>query len=208
MRATIATVAVLCGLGIAASTVVVHAQAPRTPPAHVRGSIEAFNDHTLAVKAPDGALVRIALARDFVVRTVVRKRWRNIRDGDFVASTSVPGEDGNLHAIEVHIFMPAQRSVVPEGQFPWDLAPHSLMTNAVVTGIGTVKAGRVLTVSYGGKSTQIEVDRHTEIVAYAPGNVHMLKRGRMVFILAARQPDGTLTATNVTVETRGVKPPM
>jgi hypothetical protein len=208
MRATIVAVAVLCGFGIAASTVIVHAQAPRTPPARVRGTIEVFNDHALAVKAPDGALVRVTLAPDFVVRTVVRKRLRDIRDGDFVASTSVPGKDGKLHAIEVHIFMPAQRGVVPEGQFPWDLAPHSLMTNAIVTGIGTVKAGRVLTVSYGGKSTQIEVDRHTAIVAYAPGNVHMLKRGRTVFILAARQPDGTLTTTNVTVETRGVKPPM
>lgn len=208
MRPTIAAVAMLCGLGIAASTATVHAQALRTPPARVRGTIATFNDHTLAVKAPDGALVRIALAPDFVVRTVVRKRLRDIHDGDFVASTSVRGQDGKLHAIEVHIFMPAQRGIVPEGQFPWDLAPHSLMTNAIVTGIGTVKAGRILTVSYGGKSVDIEVDRGTPIVAYAPGDVHMLKRGRAVFILAAHRPDGTLTTTNVTVENKGVKPPM
>lgn len=208
MRATIAIIAMLCELGLAASTSAVHAQAPRTPPVRIRGAIETFSDHTLTVKAADGALLRIALTPHFAVRTVVRKRLADIHDGDFVASTSVRGKDGNLHAIEVHIFMPAQRGVVPEGQFPWDLAPRSLMTNAIVSGVGTVKAGRILTVSYGGKSVDIEVGRDTPIVGYAPGNEQMLKRGRAIFILAARGPDGTLTATNVTVESKGIKPPM
>ncbi len=208
MRVAIAIVAALFGLGVAASTLMVHAQATRTPLVRVRGTIEAFADHALTVKTPAGALVSVALAPNFAVHTVVRKRLADIREGDFVASTSVRGKDGNLHAVEVHIFMPAQHGVVPEGQFPWDLEPNSLMTNAIVTGVARVKAGHVLIVTYKGHSTDVEVDRGTPIVGYAPGDPRMLKRGRWVFILAAKQPDGTLTATNVTVESKGVKPPM
>jgi len=205
MRRTIAVTAALVGLGIALATPLVHAQAP---PVRVRGTISAFDDHTLTVKTPTGALVTVARAPNFAVRTVVRKRLDDIHDGDFVASTSVRGKDGNLHAIEVHIFLPAQRGVVPEGQIPWDLAPDSLMTNAIVDGVARVKGGRVLTVTYKGQSTDIEVDSKTPIVAYAPGDPSMLKPGRAVFIIGPKQPDGSVATTNVTVESKGVKPPM
>ncbi|MDE2230121.1 MAG: hypothetical protein KGL11_13920 [Alphaproteobacteria bacterium] len=208
MRGTIVVLATLLGLGIAASLPAANAQSPRTPPVRVRGTIDAFSGQTLTVKTRGGALVAVALTPNFAVHSVVRKHLSDIHDGDFVASTSVRGKNGNLHAIEVHIFMPAQRGVVPEGQFPWDLAPHSLMTNAVVSGLGTVKAGRIVTVTYAGKSVDVEVDRNTPIVAYAPGDPGMLKRGHAVFIIAAKKPDGTLTTANVTVESKGVKPPM
>lgn len=208
MHRTIATVAAFVGLGLVPITPVVQAQAPHTPPARVRGTISAFDDHTLTVKTPSGALVTVALAPNFTVRTVVRKRLADIHNGDFVASTSIRGTDGNLHAIEVHIFLAAQRGVVPEGQIPWDLAPDSLMTNAIVEGIAIVKGGRVLTVTYKGQSTDIEVGRKTPIVAYAPGDPNMLKTGRAVFIIGPKRPDGTVAANNVTVESKGVKPPM
>ena len=208
MRSTIAAAAAFIGLGLVATTPLVYAQAPRTPPSPVRGTIDALTDHSLTVRAPSGALTTIALAPNFVVRTVVRKHIDNIHDGDFVAATSVRGKDGNLHAIEVHILLPTQRGVVPEGQLPWDLAPNSLMTNAIVAGIATVKGGKVLTVTYKGERTDIEVDRKTPIVTYAPGDPSMLKHGRAVFILAAKQPDGSLATTSVTVENNGVKPPM
>lgn len=208
MREIFAAAAILIALGIGTTAPAVHAQPPRTPPVSIRGTVDAFTDHSLKVRTPSGVLTTIALTPHFVVRTVVRKHIGDIGDGDFVASTSVRGKDGNLHAIEVHIFLPAQRGVVPEGQTPWDLAPHSLMTNAVVEGVATVRGGRVLTVTYKGQSTDIEVDRKTPIVAYAPGSPSMLKRGRAVFIFAAKQPDGSLATNNVTVESNGVKPPM
>lgn len=208
MHRTIAAAATLVGLGLVLITPVAQAQAPHTPPARVRGTIGAFDDHTLTVKTSAGALVTVALAPNFIVRTVVRKRLADIHDGDFVASTSIRGKDGNLHAIEVHIFLAAQRGVVPEGQIPWDLAPNSLMTNAIVEGVATVKGGRVLTVTYKGQSTDIEVDRKTPIVTYAPGDPSMLKAGRAVFVIGPKRPDGTVAANNVTVENKGVKPPM
>ncbi|HYL31866.1 MAG TPA: hypothetical protein VEU53_01795 [Stellaceae bacterium] len=208
MRWTIVAAAAFIGLGLIAATPLAYAQAPRTPPSRVRGTIDALTDHSLTVRTPSGALMTVALAPNFVVRTVVRKHIDDIHDGDFVAATTVRGKDGNLHAIEVHIFLPAQRGVVPEGQIPWDLAPNSLMTNAIVAGIATVRGGKVLTVTYKGERTDIEVDRKTPIVTYAPGDPSMLQHDRAVFILAAKQPDGSLATTNVTVENKGVKPPM
>lgn len=203
-----AVATLLLGFSVAAVTPAVHAQTPRTPPVPIRGTIDAFNGHALSVKTRDGALTTIAVAPNFVVRTVVRKHLDDIHDGDFVAVTSVRGKDGNLHALEVHIFLPAQRGVVPEGQSPWNLAPHSLMTNAIVGDVATVRGGKVLTVTYKGQSTDIVVSRKTPIVAYAPGEPSMLKNGRAVFIFAAKQPDGSLATTNATVESNGVKPPM
>src|SRR5579862_8680889 len=79
------------------------AQAPQTPPVRVRGTVAAFEDHTLKVAEANGSQVTVALAPDFKVRAVVKKSLADIRDGDFVASTSVKGSDGKLHAIEVHI---------------------------------------------------------------------------------------------------------
>jgi len=208
MPRTITAAVAFIGLGLVVATPLVYAQAPRTPPTGVRGTIDAFTDHSLTVRTPSGVLTTIALAPNFVVRTVIRKHLSDIHDGDFIASTSVRGKDGNLHAIEVHIFLAAQRGVVPEGQIPWDLAPDSLMTNAIVAGVATIKSGKVLTVTYKGQSTDIEVSPKTPIVTYAAGDPGMLRHGRAVFILAAKQPDGSLATNNVTVENKGVKPPM
>ncbi len=208
MRGILAAVGALAVFGLGPATAVVHAQPPRTPPARVRGTIDTFHGHSLTVKTHDGRIVSIALQPNFTVQTLVRKRLTDIHNGDFIASTSVRGKDGNLHAIEVHIFLPAQHGVVPEGQFPWDLRPNSLMTNAVVEGTAAVKGGRVLTVTYKGQTADIEVDRGTPIVAYAAGEPGMLKHGRAVFVFAARQADGSLTARSVTVESNSVKPPM
>jgi len=36
----------------------------------------------------------------------------------------------------------------------------------------------------------------------------MLKPGRAVFVIGPKRPDGTVAASNVTVESKGVKPPM
>jgi hypothetical protein len=41
-----------------------------------------------------------------------------------------------------------------------------------------------------------------------PGDPGLLKAGAAVFITAQKKPDGTLTASSVTAEKDGVKPPM
>lgn len=183
------------------------AQAPQGIPTSVRGSIIKLQGRSLTVKTRDGSQATILLAPDYRVQSLVRKTLSDIHAGDFVGSTSVPGADGKLHAVEVHIFPEARRGA-GEGQYPWDLRPQSLMTNATVTGIAKAPQGQILSVNYKNGTAQVIVGPETPIVATVPATPRDLKRGKAVYVFARKGTDGTLTATSVTVEKNGVKPPM
>ncbi len=183
------------------------AQAPQpAPQTNIRGTIAKYEGQSLTVKSRDGGNVTIALTQNFMVRTLVKKKLADIHPGDFVGSTSVPGADGKLHAVEVHFF-PAN-APIPERQFPWDLKPGSLMTNAHVVGLAKGATGQTLSVDYKNGTAQVIVDPKTPVVGPGPGTLKDLRPGKAVFLIAAKAPDGTLTANSVTVEKNGVKPPM
>jgi hypothetical protein len=161
----------------------------------------------LTVQSREGQQVTIGLAPDFTVLGVAKKSLGDIKAGDYVASTSVKGTDGNLHALEIHIFPEAMRGT-GEGQRPPDLAPNSLMTNATVSGITAAPRGQVLKVTYKGGEAEATVGPDTPIVTYVPGDPSLLKPGATIFCVAQKKVDGTLTATRLTAEKDGVKPPM
>jgi len=191
---------------IAAAAPVAHAQAPQGTPANVRGTIAKLDGLSLTVNAPDGTIAVVKLTPNFAVRTLVNKKLSDIQPGDFVGSTSVPGEDGKLHAVEVHFF-PANVPI-PDQQYAWDLQPGSLMTNAHVTGVAKAPQGQLLSVDYKNGTAQVIVEPTTPIVAPGPGSLEDLKRGKAVFLFARKTADGSYTANAVTVEKNGVKPPM
>jgi hypothetical protein len=173
----------------------------------IRGTVEKLDGQTLTVKSRDGRQLTVALAANFVVAAVVKKSLADVKVGDFVASTSVKGTDGKLHAVEVHILPEALRATA-EGQFPWDLVPDGIMTNATVAGIASAAQGQVLKVSYKGNDTEVVVPPDVPVVGYGPGDAGLLKPGAAIFILASKKDDGTLSAARVTAEKDGVKPPM
>lgn len=184
------------------------AQAPQgAPPTRIRGTVDSLKDHMLTVKERNGQVAHIKLAPNYTVRGVAKKTLADIKTGDYVASTSLKGTDGKLHAVEVHIFPEAMRGTA-EGQFPWDLVPNSLMTNATVTGVAKATKGNVLTVSYKGQTSQVEVGPDVPIVGYVPGDASLLKPGAAVFVIARKEADGEFNAAGVTAEKDGVKPPM
>jgi len=180
----------------------------QTTPVRIRGTIENLYGQTLVVNGRDGGSAMIVtLDANFTVSAVVKKSFSDIKAGDFVASTSVKGTDGKLHALELH-FLPESARATAEGQTPWDLAPDSLMTNAVVTGIAGTPGSQSIKVNYKGTDAEVFVQPDTPVVAYAPADVTALKPGAAVFIFAQKRADGGLSASRVTVEKDGVKPPM
>ena len=185
------------------------AQAPMPPPqgtpTNIRGTVTTLSGQTLTLKGRDGKPVVIALTPGYVVHAYAHKKLSDIHAGDFIASTSMKGKDGKLHAIEIH-FLPPN---VPELQSPWDLRKDSVMTNAHVTGMAKTVGGTDIALVYKGNNvTDIVVGPHTIIVGPAPATVADVKPGKFVFVFARRRPDGTLFANNVSVEKNGVKPPM
>jgi hypothetical protein len=189
------------------------AQAPPSPaasdvtPTRVRGTIEKVDGPTLTVQSRDGRQVTIGLASNFTVLGVAKRSLADIKAGDYVASTSVKGADGHLHALEIRIFPEAMRGV-GEGQRPTDLVPNSRMTNATVSGVTVAPQGHVLKVSYKGGEAEVVVGPDTPIVTYVPGDLSLLTPGAAIFCIAQKRFDGSLTATRVTAEKDGVKPPM
>jgi hypothetical protein len=180
---------------------------PAATPTRVRGTVEKLDGQNLAVKTREGPVATIALAPNFAVNGVVKKELADIKQGDYVGVASTKGTDGKLHALEVLIFPEAMRGAA-EGQYPWDLQPESLMTNAAVAGVAAAPTGRTLKLAYKGGESEIVVGPDAPIVTFQPADASLLKPGATVFIVAQKQPDGTLTAARVTAEKDGVKPPM
>jgi len=181
--------------------------APQSTPTRIRGTVEKLDGQTLTVKSREGPELTIVLAPDFAVSAVVKKSLADVKSGDFVGVASTKGTDGKLHALEVLIFPEAMRGT-GEGERPWDLTPDSLMTNATVSGITGAPQGQALKVTYKGGESEIIVAPNIPIVTFGPGDASLLKPGAAIITVASKKPDGSLSATRVTAEKDGVKPPM
>jgi hypothetical protein len=158
-------------------------QAPQGTPTRIRGTVETLDGQALTVKSPEGQTVTIALADNVAVAYLVKKNVGDIKPGDYIASTGIKGTDGKLHAIEVRIFPESLRGA-GEGQYPWDLKPDSVMTNATVGTITQAPQGNVIKVSYKGAESEYTVDP-TPIFANATGDRSLLVPGAAVFVIAS-----------------------
>ena len=190
------------GLAAALSVAAAFAQAPQGPPTNIRGKILKLDGQTLTVKTREGPTITIVLAPETNLLAATRKKLSDIHDGDYVASTSMPGKDGKLHALEVHFLPPT----TPEMQVPWDLRKGSVMTNAHVTGIAKIKGGTDLALTFKGGSTDIVVGPKTAVFGMTKATMSDLKPGKAIFTFAPKAPDGSLHARYAIVEKNGVKP--
>jgi len=184
------------------------AQNPEGTPISVRGTVEKLDGQSLSVKAKDGALLTVTLAPNFTVSGVAKRSLGDIKPGDYVATNSIKGTDGKLHAIEMHIFPEAMRATVQDVQRPSSLVQGGLMTNSYVVEVSATPQGQVLKGKYKDGEIETIVEPDAPIVTYVPGDPSLLKPGAAVTIFALKKPDGSLTAARVTAEKDGVKPPM
>jgi hypothetical protein len=199
----------LAAVFIVALAVPAFAQAPPAgAPTRIRGTVEKLDGQTLTVKSREGPSIAVVLGPNFTVSGCVAKSLADIKPGDFVASTSLKGPDGKLKALEVHIIPENLRGVVPEAQYPSDLVPDSIMTNATLAQITSAPQGHVMKVTFKGNEAEVTIPDGIPIVGYVPADASLLKPGAAVFITAQKQADGTLTAARVTAEKDGVKPPL
>src|SRR5262249_42060210 len=173
----------------------------------IRGTIERADTPVYVIKARDGAELKVTLADNPQIAGVVKASLSDIKQGSFVGVTAMPQADGSQRALEVHIFPESMRGT-GEGHYPWDLQPQSTMTNANVEQAVTAVDGRTLTLKYKDGEKKIFVPADAPIVTYVPGDKSDLKAGAKVFIVANKQPDGTLQGRAWRVGRDGVTPPM
>jgi hypothetical protein len=169
----------------------------------VRGTITAIDGNVLSVKSRDGKDLKVHVTDDVGVTVAKAIKFEDIKQGDYVGSTTTKRADGMLVALEVH-YLPPQ---APPGHIPWDLAPGSMMTNANVEAMVTAAGKRELTLKYKDGMQKILVPDGVPIVRAVPGNRADLKPGEYIWTGAQVAPDGKITASRIQVSKDGVKPP-
>ena len=186
------------------------AGAPKGKPVTIRGKISAVEGQNLKVKTSSGDVL-VRLPQDVRIGGVAAAKLSDITPGSYVGTAAEKQSDGNLKALEVHIF-PEEGRGTREGQRPWDLTKKSTMTNANVEKVEqtTVQKvqGQQLTLKYKGGEAKVFVPPGTPIVKNVPGDRSLLKPGTGVYIAATRGADGTVTATRISAGVNGVMPPM
>jgi hypothetical protein len=196
--------AALAAMGLLAATAV---SAQNAPPVRVRGTIASINGQDLTVTSRDGSTVAVKLAPDYAVTAVVKADMPDITIGKFVGIAALPQGSEPERALEVLIFPEAARGS-GEGHYAWDLMPESTMTNATITESVDKVDGRTLTLKHKDGETRIAVPSNVPIVTFAPGDRNLLVADAGVMVPAAKQPDGTFTASRILVGKDRVKPPM
>lgn len=185
------------------------AAAKAPAPVHVRGTIEKVDGHNLTVHSRDGKTITVKLADKAKVIAMVKASLADIKVGDFIGVTAMPQPDGSQKAIGLHIFMNAQRGVVPARFLPWDRRAGSTMTNADVTSTVAGVKGQVLTVKYTDGEKKVIVPPGTPVVRFVPGDAADVKPGAKIFIANGKKlPDGSIGTPAINVGRDGVAPPM
>jgi hypothetical protein len=169
----------------------------------IRGTITAVDATTLSVKSREGRDLTLLLPDSATVAVARAVAFADLKDGDYIGTTTKAGPDGIEVAIEVHYLAPT----VAPGQGPWDLVPNSRMTNARVQGKVAGAAQHELTLQVGSGTQKIVVPDGTPIVRTVPGTRADLKTGEYVFVSGPASSDGALTALRIQVSKDGVRPP-
>jgi hypothetical protein len=196
-------------IGVAGLALIVSATAALAQPAtvRVRGEITKVDGNTLTVKARDGKTLTVKLAEPMRVAAMVKASLADIKEGSFIGVSAIPEPDGTQKAYAIHIFLDAQKGVVPARFGPWDSRPGATMTNANVASTVASKDGQTIVVKYTDGEKKVLVPPGTVIARYVPGSAADLKVGAKVFVSAAKkEADGTLTAPNIAVG-RDIDPP-
>jgi len=193
---------------VALSLVAAAALAQGAPPRIIRGEIVSVDGANVAVKTKSGESLSLHLKDSQPIAAVIPATLADIKPGVFVGTAAVPGKDGALTAMEVHIFPEAMRGT-GEGFRPFDLAPGSTMTNANISAAVDTVSGQKLTLTYKGGEQTVTIDKATPIVTFAPGAVADLKPGASVDLFgAAKTADGVYEAGRIVVGRDGTKVPM
>ena len=204
------------GVLIAASAMVAEAQqmapagapaAAPPPPVRIRGTLEKVDGSALTIKSRTGETVQVKLADNARITAMVKATIADIKKGDFIGVTAMPQPDGSQKAIGLHIFMEAQKAVVPHRFSPWDREPGSTMTNADVDSTVAGVEGQTIVVKYPDGEKNIVVGPDVPIVRYEVMDTGALKPGIAFSVLAAaKQPDGSYNISRINIGRDGVVP--
>ena len=208
MRTRVLNVAVVAS----ALTVSAALAQQQTQTQRVGGTIERIDGNTIYGKGRDGTAITLKLADNAAITAVLKATFADIKPGDYVGTGAVPQADGSQKAVELRIF---PRPQADGGHYSegWYGAPNGTMTNGFVQPTGTVGATLAgvgdpsIVVKYPQGEKRIVIPANANVVRNAAGSKDDLKAGAAFRAQAAtKQPDGTYTASAISVGRDGARP--
>jgi hypothetical protein len=209
MRTRLLTVAALATV-LTVSAALAQQQQPQTR--RVSGTIERVVGDTIYGKGSDGSAITLKLVDNAAITAVLKATFADIKPGDYVGTGAVPQADGSQKAVELRIFPKPQAD---GGHYyeGWYGAPKGTMTNGFVQPVVTVGATPAgagdpsIVVKYPQGEQRIVIPANAHVVRNAFGSKDDLKAGAVFRAQAAtKQPDGTYTATAISVGRDGAQP--
>lgn len=179
-------------------------------PEHFRGTIQSTVGHTLVINARNGANLSFAIPKEAFIFTSAVVSMSAVQSGKFIGTTTVGLPNGDLKALEIHVFAEVDRGM-GEGHYPWTLLSTSetMMTNANIASMVTSVDGDVLTLEYKDGTQKvvmpagIPVVQLTRVFHWGPLDI-----GSHVWVMAAKGDDGGYSAIALVVGLNGTVPPM
>jgi hypothetical protein len=185
-------------------------QQPQGQVQRVSGTIERLEGNTIFGKAADGGAIVVKLADKTAITAVLKATVADIKPGDYVGTGAMPQADGTQKAVELRIFPKPQED---GGHFyeGWYGAPNGTMTNGFVQPVvATTGAGGgdpSIVVKYPEGEKRIVIPPSAHVVRNVFGSKDDLKPGVAFRVqAAARQPDGSYTASAINVGRDGARP--
>jgi hypothetical protein len=175
------------------------------------GTIDRMLGNFIFATGRDGGTVTVKLADNVTITTVLKATVADIKPGDYIGSGAVPQADGSQKAVEVHIFARPQADGGHHYD-GWYGAPNGTMTNGfvqpvVVAATRTEGGDQSFVVKYPEGEKTIIVPASAHIARYVVGSKDDVKPGAPFRIqTAAKLPDGTYTATSISVGKDGGRP--
>jgi uncharacterized protein Veg len=173
---------------------------------HVRGTVAAVNGSKIMIRTNDGKDVSLVLGDGWKIAGVTKASMADIKQGTFIGTANMVGSDG-AKALEVVVFPDSMRGT-GEGDYGWDLKPHSQMTNATVSNQVQGVDGQTVTLTYKGGEKKVKVAPNTPIVRIGSGTAADVIPGATVFISAPSGASDTLDKGFIAVGQDGAVPPM
>jgi hypothetical protein len=203
-------------LAVAAATIVLSsatafAQQQQAQVQRVSGTIERLDGNTIFGKGADGSTIVVKLADNAAITAVLKATFADIKPGDYVGTGAMPQADGTQKAVELRIFPKPQED---GGHFyeGWYGAPNGTMTNGFVqpvvatTGSGGASDPSIV-VKYSQGEKRIVIPANAHVVRNVFGSKDDLKAGAAFRVqAAAKQPDGSYTASAINVGKDGARP--
>src|SRR5215470_12265176 len=211
MEVAMSRIRILTATAVAASLTLSSALAQRQQGERLSGTIDRMLGSFIFATGRDGGTVTIKLADNATITTVLKATVADIKPGDYIGSGAVPQADGSQRAVEIHIFARPQADG-GHHYAGWYGAPNGTMTNGfvqpvVVAAVRAEGGDPSFVVKYPEGEKTIVVPASAHIARYIVGSRDDLKPGAPFRIQsAAKQSDGTYTATSISVGKDGGRP--